>query len=340
MEKPAILIHISDLHFIGFLQNLRRNVASRIIGGIKPHLYHLASKLATIVEKQYVSKYGNEGIIITVTGDLTTRACIQGYEEVNNYVRGDKYTLGRDEIGLKSKQSSLVVPGNHDAWFKCWWSIYGNRKTLCSQYFRMWPDYEIKRVGKIDFVFYLIDSNRVTGLSNFLNWRNALGKGKVGKDQLSQISDYHEAILSNKANKEIPPGFDYDKSVKVALLHHHLVPPKKDNKEPRNVYLKLSDSEEVITAFQKIGIDFVLCGHKHFPYHDFIPDNRHTMFFSCAGSATQLDEKLNSFKVYEFYSDHFEMLQYQADQKVNPFEFNVLPSQSFQYPNGFSPAVH
>lgn len=332
MEKPAVLIHISDLHFIGFLQNTED-------GFPNPHTFSLARPLAAIVNSYY-SECGDNRMIVVITGDLTTNADESSYEEVHNYIRGSKHIDRYREAGLNLGQNVFVVPGNHDAWFRLWWRKYSDRKILYYKYFPLCPDYEIKRIGNIDFVFYFIDSNEVTGISNIFNLNNVIGKGEIGEDQFNDISSYYDEFKSHKIRKKIPPGFTYEKSIKVALLHHHLVPPKKDEKTPGKGILALRDSREAITVFQNIGINFVLCGHQHSPYHEFISEDKPTIFFSCAGSATQLHGKVNSFKVYEFYSDHFDMIQYEADQKVNQFAFKKLAPQTFSYPDGFKPDIH
>ncbi len=53
-----------------------------------------------------------------------------------------------------------------------------------------------------------------------------------------------------------------EKKPKIFALHHHLIPVPGTGRERNTIY----DAGDLLEVIVKIGVDVVLCGHKHVPY--------------------------------------------------------------------------
>src|ERR1700686_2198770 len=94
-----------------------------------------------------------------------------------------------------------------------------------SDYFGMQPQVLPCVVNGVSFIFYLLDSNELlTGGLNAWNIRNALGRGRVGKAQISNVLAMHNQLLAG--NVPVPAGFDLATAVRIGVLHHHPAIPE------------------------------------------------------------------------------------------------------------------
>jgi 3',5'-cyclic AMP phosphodiesterase CpdA len=305
-EPDIVIFHLSDLHFGPFLQGVSR--VGEWSSFSAPHDFGLLAAMeATLDLNRVMQDYGDR-LIVVVTGDMTTAAEPPAYEAVNNYIRDNPFVASDHRVGLRISEKMtkiFVVPGNHDMWIYgnlfSRWKGYANRREQYNRYFREpLPNAYPLVINGISLTIFTIDTNRVTKL-NPLNFKNVLGRGEVGKAQLANIH-----MLDGKLSTgdfPVPVGFDYNTSLKIALMHHHLALPAECANDFEQNCLLLEDAEMVANALSNIGVQLVLCGHQHFPYH--IPDlsssssSGHKIFLSCAGSATQIGCARNSFSAYE-----------------------------------------
>jgi hypothetical protein len=133
-----------------------------------------------------------------------------------------------------------------------------------------------------------------------------------------------KASLEKRQIPNLPTDFDYRTSFKIALMHHHISLPYKQ--PPEIHFFKLKDADNVIKVFGEIGIDMILCGHQHHPYHGSVAYNMRSMRFSCAGSTTKFDESVNSFKVYSFKSfSNISMEEYWVIPDAGLYRFTPSP---------------
>ena len=152
-------------------------------------------------------------------------------------------------------------------------------------------------VNGVSFIFYLLDSNELlTGGLNAWNIRNALGRGRVGKAQISNVLAMHNQLLAG--NVPVPAGFDLATAVRIGVLHHHPAIPEGHPGGIEQQLLRLQDATDVTALFhEQLQTHLVVCGHQHFPY--LYPDPATgTPWLSCAGTATQHESPVNSFKLY------------------------------------------
>jgi len=343
MSEPSadiVILHLSDLHFGLYLQGVSKiGEWSKFAA---PHDFNLLQGMETKVIEIF-QKY-KERLIVAVTGDMTTAAEPPAYESVNNYLRDNPFVSSRLRVGLELygiPNGIYVVPGNHDVWlygnFFTRWKRYKNRKD---QYFKYFPDqlpnaYPLL-IDKTSLTIYTIDTNRVAGF-NPLNVNNVLGRGEVGKEQIGEIQTLHNNLRSGTF-QDIPKDFDYSSSLKIALMHHHLELPPNTPDSIEQKIMRLKDASPVLNLLSEIGVHIVLCGHQHFPYQ--IPNLQspsypnHSVFLSCAGSATQIDCDRNSFYSYEITNNHngtygLSVVLYEADAKNSDYFFKESSPSKF-----------
>jgi len=331
-NPDIVILHLSDLHFGPYLQGVSK--IGEWSSFAAPHNFNLLQGMETKVTE--IFRKHKERLIVVVTGDMTTAAEPPAYESVNNYLRDNPFVSSKLRVGLELQEienKMYVVPGNHDIWlYGNWFSRWKRYTYRKDQYFKYFPEqlpnaYPLL-INGISLTIYTIDTNRVGGFNPF-NFKNVLGKGEVGKQQMGEIQVLHNN-LRNGTFQNIPEGFDYNASLKVALMHHHLELPSNIPNDVEQKLLKLDDAKSILTLLCEIGVHIILCGHQHFPYQ--IPtlqssnNPNHSIFLSCAGSATQIECKRNSFSCYEIIDNHngtynLRVLLYEADAKNNNYFF-------------------
>ena len=320
-----ILIHFSDLHFIEYLQNTEDTTSSSIYKGVRPHSYFFALQLCSSIrniEREYEKT--DIPIQLVCTGDVTTTASLGAFEEVHNYLYWSKYVSSKIKVGINYERDKIFfVPGNHDTWFRRagLFARWQPREFTLRKYFPgNFPDCRIIRDrGNRHYTFFLLDSNRCKPRI-FSAYK--ISQGEIGEEQRKSLNDLVYS-LSNKDNRKLPQSYDYSSSIKIALLHHHIALPQNRTQMNKNKLLQLRDRKLVIDALKQHGIFLVLCGHQHEPYIiDNVDNNR--VFLSCAGSATQLGESINSFCVYFFYKDKFKVYEYSGSSKKRILYFKDI----------------
>jgi 3',5'-cyclic AMP phosphodiesterase CpdA len=174
----------------------------------------------------------------------------------------------------------------------------------------------------------LLDSNEVLAtFSNGLNLRNVLGRGRVGSDQIGQVITEYQEFLRNPALH--PAGFDSTTAIRLAVMHHHPAIPVQQPQDFEQELLRLQDAEEVTQLFRyELQTHLVLCGHQHFPY--LYPDpNDGRPWLTCAGTATQSESEINSFKLYWVYQTsppaRLEVEEYRRERSSPTGKFQPQP---------------
>lgn len=307
-QEPDVLIyHLSDLHFGPFLQGVSR--IGEWSSFSAPHDYNLLQGMEIALDFNNVMEKYKDRLIVAITGDMTTAAEPPAYESVNNYIRDYPFVSSIHQVGLRINEKLkriFFVPGNHDMWIYgnlfSRWKGYANRREQYNRYFpEPLPNAYPLMINGVSLTLFTIDTNRVTKI-NPLNFQNVLGRGEVGKSQSADLLMLHNQLKSGTLH-DIPQGFNYESSLKIALMHHHLAMPSDYPKDHEQEFLKLKDADSVTTLLSEMGVQLVLCGHQHFPYQ--VPELKssshpaNTIFLSCAGSTTQIECNRNSFSTYE-----------------------------------------
>jgi 3',5'-cyclic AMP phosphodiesterase CpdA len=284
--KFAIL-HISDMHFGRRLKSAESGFGRRMLG-ISEHSYPLCVSLSNEVMKLR-KKYGT-ALIVAVTGDQTTSSNAAAHEVAANFLKGRCYVSSRVQVGLNLQEDGHIVPGNHDMFLTSPLTQRSRREVYAHYFPSNFPTWTVCAHGSGFATVFCLDSNLVSGFNPF-NFRNLNKHGEVGVRQRSDLLVLRE-YLSAATTPTVPAGYNYDDSFKVVLLHHHLVKLKNGKGGSQ-----LKDHKDLIQVLENMGIDLVLCGHEHVPFHQKV-GNLKPFSFSCAGSTTQQNVLLNSFKVY------------------------------------------
>ncbi len=335
-NPDAVVLHLSDLHFSGYLQNVHGEGEWSKFA--RPHDFGLLLEVESHVRP--LLERWHERTIVVVTGDLTTAAEPPAYEIAATYLRGMVWVNDRTKVGLAlvdqyhMEERLLVVPGNHDTWLYgplfTQWRRYSDRRALYRQYFARTYERLVYPLvaGGISFLFFLLDSNEVQAF-NPLNCRNVLGQGRVGLPQIRQVqADYNQFGTSSTKR---PDGFDLGSAVRIGVLHHHPALPEGHPDSLGGRLLELQDAEDVMALFRHpLEARLVLCGHQHYPYVcPSGPADEGWPRVSCAGSATQRERSINSFKVYWIRrNDHgtvIEMEEYRRQKRRGPSKFAPQP---------------
>lgn len=330
-DLKAIIAHISDTHFNRIFQNEKPTFLSRF--GAAPHDFKLLRALDTAfsnipfqLKRDLKLKKDPKIDIVIVTGDITTDGERNSFGNAQTYFKSKYLITKKKGIGLNIKRNLFIVPGNHDCLIQKFEGIPFLR-YVCTQYksnyneqFEELPYVKKRKINGINFLLIGIDSNQVDKRP-----RN-IAKGKVGFKQLQKID--------NKLTKLRNSDEEYYKNCfKIAFLHHHLLRPRSDDDAIlRRIYqyfLKyaliphiLEDSKEVLEVFDKNKIDMVIFGHKHISYKRLWEEGtKSNIINSCAGSATQMDKKKrNSFKLYLFFSNKIQIIEYKIKERSPLFE--------------------
>lgn len=128
-----------------------------------------------------------------------------------------------------------------------------------------------------------------------------LARGKVGKIKLDEIEEELASIEN------------LDQYTLIAMMHHHLIPIKKDDflkiKWNEKLFMgklmdsskALVDAKEVIEWLDGHGVDYVFHGHKHIPYVGLL----NSMYIiaggsSCGGGAKESKSRYLSYNVLKY----------------------------------------
>ena len=154
----------------------------------------------------------------------------------------------------EQSQRLIITPGNHDL------RILGNipipwGRRNYGRYFELPPFVrQIRGAQGIVCDVFVIDSN--------LAWHRLLGlaAGEVQQAQLKMLVDAHLKTTSRPQTCGVDSA-----TVRIALLHHHLLPVVSEHASPttKERFLAMRNASTVAKVFARLGIDLVLHGHQH-----------------------------------------------------------------------------
>src|ERR1700678_3113628 len=232
---PITLIHLSDLHLGSdfLLRSLWRrrkwwNTEDRDL------LHNL---------EHSIRETGPDYVVIT--GDIVNKCTRRNFERT-------AYALRKllSNAGVDIKKQVLVIPGNHDV------------KVLPA---------EDENFGRLsEFLKFLKDlfaeKDRLTRKAKFVRLdierqlcffcldttfkdKQPVAEGQVGAGQIAWLLDKYNGLRTS-----VP---DFDRFIKVVALHHH---PHPVNAGGQERFMQLLDNAEVISTFQRLGVNLVLHG--------------------------------------------------------------------------------
>lgn len=111
-------------------------------------------------------------------------------------------------------------------------------------------NHDSRNVGYLHFEEFLGTRNKVLKFD---------GTTIVGED--SSEPDLDSGRIGRERYKWIHDQFE-ENNFKIFALHHHLLPVPGTGRERNIVY----DAGDLLEVLLRVGVDVVLCGHKHVPY--------------------------------------------------------------------------
>lgn len=268
LTRGQYLLHLSDLHFGAQHAYAIPKVKSGVIGK--------QTLLDSICRDLSIQKIPLSDIaLVLITGDLTSTANAQEFNEVARFIEDIKqrFGLGAGQI--------VIVPGNHDIE---WINKNGilnedaelNYRNFSRSVYNCDAEDSLLRINE----FFIKDKKAaIFGLNSCrVESQETAGIGYVGTEQIQQIDDF---VRNN-------PDLDY----KIALLHHHLLPvnyTETYSVEQKGISILL-DAEALMQCLITNGIQTVLHGHQHQPYFSQI---RRFVPSGVAGNEAGIDGYLN-----------------------------------------------
>jgi predicted MPP superfamily phosphohydrolase len=262
------LLHLSDFHFHGGASqanNHRHSIDH--LKGINEIVKTKQADLDLVIISGDLSDYGDNNSL------LLARQWIYGPLEIGN---GEKISLG---ISQENQDKIRIIPGNHDAWNSSskYGKTYDRRQKSIENFSFAFPESKInnefgcyvewiEKDGNAVFLCFLDSSYlgdpELEKVKPDIKIFDKIAKGKISAKQSEYILEiFDKGIKGNlKINeKKIDKG-EFQKALKILVMHHYLFEPLGYNNEPL-MHINHRD-----TTFRNIALadfDILLCGHKH-----------------------------------------------------------------------------
>ncbi len=239
------LMHLSDLHLGGdiVLRALWRRRA----------WWGQADEAVTQGLKKAIRELQPDYIVIS--GDFVNKAKDSTFSGAADFLR--KLFL---DSGFDLKERLLVIPGNHDV------SFYPRKHPDDPERLHRYKEFLRVLYGESDLEsrkqrFTHIDTRKK---AIFLCLDSTLKNLPPGAE--GEIGSSQRAWIERKMKQyEQQLGGAFKHYVKVAVVHHHVVPITGTGISSER-FMQLLDSADVLTLLQKYAFNIVLHGHKHVPH--------------------------------------------------------------------------
>lgn len=268
MTSSLRMLHMSDFHFSHKMHKTDTSHSHSI-----PHLTALANRINP-------SDYNR----VVVTGDLSNLGDKQSLINAHAYLFKEAGIGEGEYIGLGlDHESTLVVPGNHDAFnnmesqgkttirwqrsLENYNSVFARHKlpVSCCGCSYDWIEHDgiCVYMALVDSC-YLGDPKLDNSIRD-VNPLSRIAKGKLSRKQSIQLLEWFDLGLKGKL---LQPGgitayidkAKFAQSFKMLVTHHYLFEPEQCKGEH---LLQIKDHADVFRNVAMADFDVVLCGHKH-----------------------------------------------------------------------------
>jgi hypothetical protein len=255
----STILHLSDLH-LGDADVWERKTDDKV--GLVPQDEN--TRLAVIktslkAVKRYLDGKGEELQAVVVSGDITSRHDANGFERFGTLL---------DEVKLAPLESVVAVPGNHDV---DWQSEpgTGEKYQLFLQHTRN-MGMRTPLCDGVDFPGDPADSDAQPVLVledcllvaiNSANWCGVKLGGSRRKREVYDVARVSESQLDRLT--DTLRGHDTSGLVRIAVLHHHLLPVTED--EEVKHFESFTNLARLRGWLRQHRFHAVLHGHKHRP---------------------------------------------------------------------------
>lgn len=298
--KKLTLLHISDLHCGKKHRFTKHNEY------VKPSPDADIPELDELISKD-VESLNKKIDYLIISGDLTESAHINEFSWARKLITSLAKKLDVD------LENIVVVPGNHDVlWFdedennnNYPQDPNGSYLSFYENFYKCLPHHERKMYH---VVYHPKNNIAIIGLdTSIYEGKNTSGIGCVGHgqrdDALNQM--YRIAGIENKY-------------LKIAVLHHHLIPVEPELTMPNkdNNFSLIMDSSLLLRELYKDGFSIVLHGHKHQPFYSDIRlyeySRRSSMAIIGSGSSGIKRDELGNIG-----KNHYNIIEVNSSEKNN-----------------------
>jgi hypothetical protein len=323
---------MSDLHlfqrlsFEGGRNWDRKNI------GVKGHNVARLRVLAKTIVVQRGSE-GNEDIFIA-TGDISTDGTDVSLEIAKAFIeRGSVYENGRLVSGglAVARGQRLILPGNHDRYGDQFLPYESETNRKLEAVFQIKDEYPyvvgFRRLTQREnaslptILFYVFDSTLTGDIAESRSPAKRIARGIITEQECEWLESMPEYLRQAKQvgdleGESLP--FDYDNTIRVALLHHHPVPKEKNSLLQflnKNSWSVMENANRFVEACFNAEVDLVLFGHEHENYNELeqreiIDKDKkrvHTIRFVCCPSTAEYSAEKNGYYAIDFDAKEYRM---------------------------------
>ena len=244
-DVPTTILHLSDLH-------LGRDIIPRALIRLRPWW----KRVDQSVIRGIASAIGQlEPDYVVISGDVVNKPKKTNFREASDCLR--QIFL---DSGFDLKRKVLIVPGNHDV------SFFPRKHSNDRRRLRRYREFLRDFFGETDIDarlhrFYHVDSHGkviIFCLDSTLKRSAPLAEGELGSVQRNWVKEELRKLSAQV-------GASYPDYVKIAVVHHHVVPIAGTSVSGER-FMQLLDAGDVLRLFREEGFSLVLHGHKHFPH--------------------------------------------------------------------------
>lgn len=240
-RNPITVLHLSDLHF-GPAHRFQRFPRSPV-------------REPTRLEETLIRSlefYQKRPDIIVVSGDLSDAAETSQFNNAQRCICALQQHFGIDTDRV------IVVPGNHDVH---WDSEPEERFETYSSFSQVLYGDGLRKSPFLRVKVVKLENKPMVAIlgldSCVVESPERAGIGYVGTVQMDRASE----LMKRETKDDV-------ECVKIAVLHHHLLPVTTLRSLPdQGKYFSLvTDAAMVLSRLQQEGVNLVLHGHQHYPF--------------------------------------------------------------------------
>ena len=278
------LLHLSDLHLAGIFRAFYKRLGHLSLSVYDP------DALTAVSEIMYNWRNFIDGILIS--GDIATtgsnndlQSALDIFSTPDNFIPGQNWLSDKRKPTLKPEgfnKPIILVPGNHDRYANL--SGFPGKKYY--QYFYSYWPVGIGGVQscflpneKVPILAIVCADFSLNDIGDCSCFGGHFGQGRVYKDRLQKLVQETQRIAKS-----------YPECGIIWMLHFA---PKFEKKRHLRDQLILLDSDDLIEAAEKLGVNYFFCGHTH-QYLDYSATVHGSVKIHCAGTSTCLENDLKT----------------------------------------------
>jgi len=370
------ILHISDLHFGRAFRDSDRSLRDRLLqrGDMRGHDFQLISSLSAKVHR--LARQGGPFDLALVTGDVSTDGASKSLGNAAKLLLEDEIFTSSpghfivNGLGL-AVNSVIAIPGNHDRYKSIPFQLdFGNFESFFLKQWKGYPfvvAYSKYESGKDEcpVLLFVFDSSAVNNPPFGLKPHQLISRGYIDDAACEWLEIKTHKIRMDGLVPELDGKtlqVDFDRCVKIVLLHHHpvefpdikapaLLEAEKVAQRRHQITTKIKDQwstllnkERFLEACFASGIDLVLFGHQHLFLHRELTEDmkeitsaqiltRSIHFCGCP-TTLQWAESEIGFLVYRIEWSRFAVDYFGWNEEEQKFERNPSRSGIFPFRRG------